>query len=130
MKIQIEILLEYGIMFLHDPYGDVEFPQDTGAAPMTFTDSCIGFQVASYVDGNAHVTLSDNYYSEEIRPSFSKKVACLSKFISLTDVSVNYYAMLALRDSFAEINIWNFEFNGEEYSWVQIENLELLEAVE
>lgn len=125
MKIEVQISLEYGIMFLHDPYNDVEFPKDTGAAPITYTDSCICFQVASYIDGDAKVTLSSDPYDASIAPNMSRRILSKSKFIGLTDVPVNYYGIIALKNQYADVKIWNYLESEYELSWIQIENLDL-----
>jgi hypothetical protein len=125
MKIKIEVSLEYGIMFLHDPYNDVDFPEDTGASPITFTDSCICFQVASYINSDAKVTLSSDPYDTSITPDISHRILTKSKFIGLTDVPVNYYGIIALKNEYADIKIWNYVENEQESSWIQIGNLDL-----
>lgn len=125
MKIRVQVALEHGIMFLYDPYADTEIPKDTGAAPITATENCVCFQVASYVDGNADVILSDLPLTDVPQENFSSRIDTPSKHISLTDVPVNYYTILKLQNNFANIKIWNFVEEGFERSWVQITNLDL-----
>ena len=125
MKIHVQVRLEYGILFLNDPYGEAEIPSDTGAAPITFTDTCICFQVAQYVSGDADVTLSDQPFDESTPPTFSRRIATPTKYISLTDVPVNYYFMHRLKGDFADIGIWNYTEEDMEKSWVQVRELDL-----
>jgi len=125
MKIRVQLPVEYGILFLYDPYGDPEIPQDTGAAPITFTDSCICFQVASYVDGDADVTVSDLPFAENVPPAFSGKMQVPSKNIALIDVSSNYYCILRLKTNLADVAIWAYEDNEAEMSWIQINEIDL-----
>lgn len=124
MRIQVQVSLRYGVLFLSDPYGDPEIPADTGAAPITSTSTCICLQVASYVDGDANVILSDKSYSDDVNPTFSRKIASASKYVSVTDVAVNYYCILRLMDEYADINIWEIENDDDRMSWVQVKNLE------
>jgi hypothetical protein len=124
MQITVQVLLEHGIMFLYDPYAEVKIPSDTGASPITYTENCICFQVAPYVDGQAHVILSDEGFDGIKEPTFTIDLPAPSKYISLTDVPVNYYGMLRLKGDTASINIWNYEENGSERTWVQITNLD------
>ncbi len=125
MKIHVQVPLEYGILFLHDPYGEAEIPSDTGAAPITFTDTCICFQVAQYVSGDADVTLSDQPFDDSTPVTFSRRIQTPKKYISLTDVPVNYYFLYRLKDVFAEIRIWNYTDAGKEKSWIQVSELDL-----
>ncbi|HEV2818697.1 MAG TPA: hypothetical protein VGW40_15915 [Allosphingosinicella sp.] len=125
MRIHIQVSLEYGILFLHDGYGEVEFPPDTGAGPITFTDTCVCFQVAHYVDGDADVTLSDQPFDDSTPPTFFKIIQIPQKYISLTDVPVNYYFLHHLKSDFSQIKIWNYTEKGQEKSWVQISELDL-----
>ena len=125
MKIRVQVPLKYGILFLQDPYGDPEIPEDTGAAPITFTESCVCFQVAAYIDGDTDVTLSDEAYAGHALPSFAGKIHTPGKHISLTDVPGSHYCILALKSSSADIIIWNHDENGVEASWIQISELDL-----
>jgi hypothetical protein len=125
MKIRVQLPLEHGILFLYDPYSDPEIPKDTGASPVTSTDSCICFQVASYVDGDADVTLSDMPVAEGVSPAFSGRIQVSSKNISLTDVPGNYYCILKLKAKIADINIWNYKEDDIERSWIQINEIDL-----
>lgn len=124
MRIHIQVSLEYGILFLYDPHSKLEIPPDTGAAPITFTETCICFQVAAYVDGDANVTLSDQPF-DSTSPTFSRRIATPTKYISLTDVPVNYYFLHRLKADFADIRIWNYTDAGMEKSWVQVSELDL-----
>jgi hypothetical protein len=125
MKIHVQVPLEYGILFLHDPYGEAEIPSDTGAAPITFTDTCVCFQVAQYVSGDADVTLSDRPFDDSIPVTFSRRIQTPKKYISLTDVPVNYYFLYRLKYDFADIRIWNRTEGGQEKTWVQVTELDL-----
>lgn len=128
MQIRVQVGLEHGIFFLCDAYSDPEIPPDTGAAPFTYTDTCICFWSTHYVDGTADVTLSDQLFNIDDRsPDFVKKIRTPSKVIALSDSSLNYYCMLKLRDEYATINIWNFELNGHRASWVQVFELDLFD---
>jgi hypothetical protein len=125
MKIHIQTPLQYGILFLYDPDSKPEIPPDTGAAPVTFTDTCICFQVAAYVDGDADVILSDEPFDDTTPPTFSRRIAAPTKYIALTDVPVNYYLVHRLKADFADIRIWSYVEDGSEKSWVQISKLDL-----
>lgn len=124
MRIRIETSLMHGILFLYDPYGDPEFPKDTGASEITFTDSCICFQVPSYVDGETDVTISDNGLFDSA-PVFSSRIITPKKYIALADSFSNYYAIIKLKYNFTNINIWNSEYSDQESSWIQIVDVDI-----
>lgn len=125
MKIRVQVLLEHGILFLYDPYGDAEIPSDTGAAPITFTDSCVCFQVAAYVDGDVDVTMSDQAFAEPVSPTFSGRIKATTGHISLTDVPGNYYCILRTKTDYADIDIWNYEQDGIDMSWIRVQEIDL-----
>ena len=126
VKIRVQVGLEHGVLFLYDAYEDPEIPPDTSAAPFTYTDTCICFWAAHYVDGEADVTLSDQPFSAETRsPDFLKQISVPSRSIVLADTSTNYYCMLRLKVELAEVSIWNVEDDGSQASWVQILELDL-----
>jgi hypothetical protein len=125
VKIQVQVSLEYGILFLYDPYNEPEIPLDTGAAPITHTDTCVCFQVRAYVDGDAEVTISDQPLSSLLVPTFVGQISAPSQCISLVDVSTNYYCLLKLVNIFAKVKIWSVIDQGIEKSWIQISNLDL-----
>ena len=70
VKIDLRVPLEHGVLFLTDPYAEPEFPADTGAAPVTATQSCVAFWVSHYVDGEAEVTLTDLHPPNSVAPDF------------------------------------------------------------
>jgi hypothetical protein len=126
MKVHVQVSLQYGILFLYDPDGKPQIPSDTGAAPITFTDTCVCFWVADYVTG-ADVTLSNRPFDDSTPPTFSRRIITPTKYISVSDVPVNYYFLHRLKTDFADIDIWNYMENGREKSWVQISGLDLYE---
>lgn len=125
MQIKIQVALEHGIMFIHDPNEEVEVPADTGAAPFTYSRNCICFWVTNWVDGDTYVTLTDEGFPANIAPSFSADIPTPSKIIALSDVPVNYYGMLRVRDAAATVKIWNYEEDDKAKTWVQISNLDV-----
>jgi hypothetical protein len=128
MKIHIQISLEHGALFLHDGYGEVDIPPDTGAAPFTFTDTCVCFWVPDYGSGTADVVLSDQPFRNPSPPTFTGRIKAPKKYIALTDVPVNFYFLHHLKTDLAGIHIWNYTEDGEEKFWVQISQLDLFES--
>jgi hypothetical protein len=126
VQIRVQVGLEHGVFFLYDAYEDPEIPPDTGAAPFTFTDSCICFWAEHYVDGEADVILSDQPFSAEVRPpDFMKQISIPSGHITLADADPNYYCILRVKGKSANISIWNSEIDNRRASWVQISDLDI-----
>jgi hypothetical protein len=125
MKIQIQVALEHGVMFLYDPYGAVDIPPDTGASPITLTKNCVCFQVRPFVDGEAHVTLSNSIAPLEIDADLTYTLPTASNHIALTDVPLNYYGLLRVKGEESTVRIWNYEECGVEMTWIQLTDLEL-----
>lgn len=125
MKMQLQIPLEYGLLFLSDPYADDEVPSDTGAAPVTYTDTCVALQITSYVDGEADVTLSDQDFVSEGKQIFSGNIKIPSQVISLSDPNRFNYFMLPLSQPICFITVWEYRgFSGRKL-WATLSNIAL-----
>ena len=125
MKIQLQIPLEYGLLFLSDPYGDDEIPPDTAAAPVTYTETCVALQITPYVDGEADITLSNVKFPEARDPIFSGAILVPSKTISLSDPNRFHYCMLPITETSCRVTAWDYEDGNERKLWVTISNVTL-----
>lgn len=125
MKIEIEVFLEQGILFLYDPYEEPEVPEDVALAPVTYTSSSICLQVPPYVDGPCHIVVSEQPFAGNMEPTVSHRINTPNRYISLTDTPLNYYCNLLLKHDYADVNIWNVIGNNSEMSWIQIRNLDV-----
>jgi hypothetical protein len=123
MQITVRVSLEHGVMFLYDPYAEVEIPPDTGAAPITVTHTCLCFRVAPYVDSEAHVTLSDEPFDPNIKATFAADLSVPNKYIALSDSQINYYGSLRVLNDVAKVFLWNYEEEDMEKTWIQVANL-------
>lgn len=123
MKISVENSLEHGVLFLYDPYMNYSIPYDTGAGEFTSTDSSVCFWVPSYIDALARVVVSEQPFKNDRLPDFERRIKAPGKSIALADVPQNYYCLLKLKNTYADIRIWNYESGKAKRSWVQILNI-------
>jgi hypothetical protein len=122
MKIQLELLVEHGVLFISDPYQDDDVPQDTAAAPITFTDTCIAFHVRPYVDGEVHITVSNEDFDGVDIPVFAGFIDTPSKNISISDSHRVLYSMLPVKGQRTHIEIWYYGQNNDRV-WVKTNDL-------
>lgn len=125
MKVQLQIPLEYGLLFLSDPYSDAEVPWDTGGAPVTYTETCVALQVTPYIDGEADIVLSNALFSTSQNPIFSGNILVPSKIISLSDPYRFNYCMLPLGEPSCRLTVWEYGERAERKLWVEISNIQL-----
>ena len=123
VKIDVRVPLEHGVLFLSDPYAEVEVPSDTGAALVTGTRSCVAFAVTGYVDGEADVTLTDLRPPTGKAPSFTARLDTNSKVVGLSDSTGFNWAMLPVKGETAMLEIWHGVL-GEDRVWVRIEGID------
>lgn len=126
MKMQLQIPLEYGLLFLSDPYGEDEVPPDTGAASVTFTDTCVAMQTPAYVDGDADIIISDLELSDEGKHIFSGAIEVPSQIISLSDPKRFNYFMLPLSEPYCSVNVWEYNRGNNRKIWVTLTNIDLI----
>lgn len=125
MKIQIQTALEHGVLFLLDPYGEVEIPPDTGAAPVTITDTCIAFHVRDYLDGDVDVTVSNEACAGQAQAEFSGTLHVPNKVVSILDSRQFYYCMLPVLNENPRITLWRYGEESLEEAWIKIDDLDL-----
>lgn len=104
-RIELNLSSEYGVMFLHDAAVTPSAPKDAGTKPVTWTSSCLAFNILIHVDGDAKVILSDGSDGHSWKEYFSGKINCPSKALSLTDHNEFAFASVPLEDSFAKISL-------------------------
>jgi hypothetical protein len=124
LKIQVEIAVEHGVLFLSDPYSDEEVPPDTGAAVVTTTPACIAFQVADYASGDAKVILADHAPADASTPDFRGSLRTDSSIIALSDSRRFNYCFVPVEGPAARLAIWA-SYDGDGSVWVYVENSDL-----
>jgi hypothetical protein len=125
MKMQLQIPLEYGLLFLSDPYAEDQVPPDTGVASVTYTDTCIALQVPAYVEGEADITLSDAEFTDQGHRIFSGTLRIPSQVISLSDPNRFNYLMLPIDQPFCLVTVWQYWEDANRKLWITLSNIAL-----
>lgn len=123
-KIVIQMASEYGIMLLYDSGFKPELPSGIGVSSASWNDRCIVFAVMSYVDGDATVTISDGANDNKLEVlSFSGKIICESRSISLYDTNDFAYVNVPLIDEFAQVTVRMSHERNPDFVECIIENM-------
>ena len=123
VKIDVRVPLEHGVLFLTDPYAEVEVPPDTSAALVTSTSSCTAFIVSCYVDGEAEVTLTDLRPPTDRGPSFTTRLATHSKVLGMSDSSAFNWILMPVKEEWVTLEFWHDVF-GEDRVWVRVKEID------
>ena len=106
MKIQIQINLEYAVIFLTDPYQEDTIPDDLGAQTISSSDNCVAIQVPPYFEGGATVVLSSERPEGEQEPVFETHLPVSTGALSLSDSARFNYCMVPIAGEQAHVKVW------------------------
>jgi hypothetical protein len=122
-KIEVNLSLEYGIMFLHDSIDNPEIPADVGKYPIAHTSTCIAICALNYVDGNARFVIADGEYESKLDEYFKGEISCPSKSLSLSDSNGFHFASVPIDGQFAKISIRMSEERNPDIVECIVENI-------
>lgn len=116
MKASLEVSLEHPVMFLSDPYADVDAPLDVAERGVSATESCIAFRVKPYFDGGAKVTISSQSHPSGESPDFEASIKTESGVIGLSDSRRFNYFMFQIDGLKVDIRVW---IGVDESLWIR-----------
>lgn len=99
-------IIPHGVVFLYDPSMIVDVPEDTGAAPILYTDDCVSIWTLQEDDGKVLLTLSDEMENAHGHRVFEGVLKTDGKRLAFNDSGVNPLLELAVSGNWTKVSLF------------------------
>lgn len=99
-------IIPHGVVFLYDPTMIVDVPEDTGSAPILYTNTCVSIWTVQEDDGEVLLTLSDDIADAYRRPVFEGIVETEGRRLAFNESGVNSILEIGVSGTLTKVSLF------------------------
>lgn len=106
-RLEANLPVPNGVVFLYDPSAIIDVPPDTGAGPVLATDNCVSLWTVHEVDGSATLVLTDTYEDLDCKVVFRGRLKTAGRKLAFNTSSCDSIIELDLATEVAEVSVYS-----------------------